>query len=65
ADGVMQATPLHMAARRGFVAIAEALLDSGAAIDAEDAKGVTPLKRALNCRRPAVAQVLRDRGANR
>jgi len=61
--GVTRATPLHMAARRGYVAIAGALLDCGAAIDARDSKGDTPLQRALNCRKDEVAQLLRDRGA--
>ena len=41
-------TPLHMAARRGTVAIAEALLAAGADVEARDAKGETPLRRAVN-----------------
>ena len=61
--GVTRATPLHMAARRGHVEIARALLDSGAALDARDRKGDTPLDRARNCRRPAVARLLLERGA--
>ena len=61
--GVMRATPLHMAARRGFVGIAQALLDCGAAIEARDRKGVTPLQRAINCRKQAVAQLLKEHGA--
>ncbi|MEO8659031.1 MAG: ankyrin repeat domain-containing protein [Bryobacteraceae bacterium] len=61
--GVTRSTPLHMAARRGFVEIARVLLDSGAAIGARDAKGDTPLRRALNCRKSAVAQLLKERGA--
>ncbi len=56
--GVTGATPLHMAARRGFVEIAQALLDCGAKLNARDRKGDTPLQRALNCRRPQVAQLL-------
>lgn len=64
-SGVTRATALHMAARRGYVGIADALLDSGAAIQATDSKGDTPLQRALNCRRPLVAKLLRDRGASR
>jgi hemoglobin len=63
-DGVTRATPLHMAARRGFVEIARALLDCGAAIDARDKKGVTPLQRAINCRKQAVAQLLKEHGAS-
>ena len=52
--GVTRATPLHMAARRGRVEIARALLDSGAAVDARDSKGDTPLQRAIDCRKGRV-----------
>jgi len=62
--GVMRATPLHMAARRGNVEIARALLDCGAALEARDRGGVTPLERSLNCRKAAVAQLLMARGAH-
>jgi ankyrin repeat protein len=58
--GVTRATPLHMAARRGFTKIARALLECGAAAGAKDRKGDTPLQRALNCRRKEVAQLLRE-----
>ena len=58
--GVMRATPLHMAARRGHVEIARALLDSGAAVNARDRKGDTPLQRAINCRKNGVSQLLRE-----
>lgn len=61
--GVTRATALHMAARRGYVGVAGALLDCGAAIDATDSKGDTPLRRAINCRREMVARLLMDRGA--
>ena len=63
--GVTRATALHMAARRGYLEIARALLDCGALIDARDSKGDTPLQRAVNCRKNAVAQLLKERGANR
>jgi len=63
--GVTGATALHMAARRGFVGIASALLDCGAAIDARDRKGDTALRRAVNFRKGEVAQLLLGRGANR
>lgn len=59
--GVTQATPLHMAARRGHLEIAQVLLDCGAAVDARDRKGETPLQRAINCRRPAIVQLLQER----
>jgi hemoglobin len=61
-NGVTRATALHMAARRGYVAIAQTLLECGAAIDARDRKGDTPLERAVNCRRPAVVQLLSESG---
>ena len=61
--GVTRATALHMAARRGHLEIASALLDCGAAIDALDSTGDSPLRRAINCRRDGVAQLLVERGA--
>jgi hemoglobin len=62
-NGSTRATALHMAARRGYADIARALLDCGAAIDARDKKGDTPLQRAINCRQDRVAQLLAERGA--
>jgi ankyrin repeat protein len=55
---------LHMAARRGNKEVAEALLDCGADINARDIAGVTPLQRAKNCRKAAVAFLLLSRGAD-
>jgi len=63
-DGAKRCTPLHMAARRGNVEIAGALLDCGANIEARDRSGDTPLKRAMNCRKAGVASLLRARGAS-
>jgi truncated hemoglobin YjbI len=63
-SGITRATALHMAARRGHVEIARALLDSGAAVHARDRKGDTPLQRAINCRRNGVSQLLVERGAD-
>jgi hemoglobin len=60
---VTRVTALHAAARRGHVEIARTLLDSGAAVNARDRKGDTPLQRAINCRRDKVARLLMDRGA--
>jgi hemoglobin len=61
--GVTRATALHMAARRGHVDIARALLDCGAAVEARDYKGDTPLERSINCRRRGVSQLLVERVA--
>lgn len=63
AGGVTRATPLHMAARRGHVGVALALLECGASIASRDTKGATPLDRAVNCRKAEVARLLRQGGA--
>jgi hemoglobin len=62
--GVKRCTPLHMAARRGNVGIAAALLDCGARIEARDSAGETPLRRAVNCGKVEVARLLLERGAD-
>jgi truncated hemoglobin YjbI len=64
ASGPTQGTALHQAARRGSVSVAQALLDHGAAIDARDAKGQTPLRRAVNCRQPQIVRLLVRHGAD-
>jgi ankyrin repeat protein len=58
-DGVTGATPLHMAARRGNAVVAKALLECGANLEARDRRGDTPLKRAINCRKLHVAELLK------
>jgi truncated hemoglobin YjbI len=63
-DGVKRCTALHMAARRGNVEVAGTLLDSGAAIEARDSLGDTPLRRAVNCGKVEVAALLVARGAD-
>ena len=57
-SGVMRTTALHMAARRGHLETARALIDCGAAVNVRDRKGDTPLRRAMNCRRNEVVQLL-------
>ena len=57
-DRVKRCTPLHMAARRGNVAVARAMLECGADPGIGDIAGVTPLQRAINCRKPEVAALL-------
>jgi truncated hemoglobin YjbI len=63
-SGVKRCTALHMAARRGNVAVAEALLEQGANIEARDFMGETPLRRAVNCGKVEVAALLLAHGAN-
>jgi truncated hemoglobin YjbI/ankyrin repeat protein len=63
-SGPTRGTPLHQAARHGFVSVAEALLDHGATIDARDAKGQTPLRRAVNCRQLPIVRLLVQHGAD-
>lgn len=57
-SGPTRGTPLHQAARRGHVAVAQALLDHGAPVDARDAKMETPLRRAVNCRQMEIVRLL-------
>jgi len=63
-DGVKHCTALHMAARRGNVEVAEALLECGAGIEFKDSAGDTPLRRAVNCNQVDVARLLVSRGAD-
>jgi ankyrin repeat protein len=53
-----------MAARRGNVVIAAALLDCAANIEARDSAGDTPLRRAVNCAKPEMVAFLLWRGAD-
>lgn len=60
-------TPLHWAAWKGHAPIVEALLDAGAAIDAENQNGhwgSTPLHAAAHGNQRAAAELLIQRGAN-
>jgi ankyrin repeat protein len=53
-----------MAARRGNISVAKALLECGANIQARDSKGDSPLRRALNCRKKEMAAFLAAHSAN-
>jgi ankyrin repeat protein len=64
ASGPTGGTALHQAARRGYVSVAQALLDHGATIDARDAKKQTPLRRAVNCRQLQIVRLLVRHGAD-
>ena len=55
---------MHQAARRGYVSVAQALLDHGATVDARDAKKETPLRRAVNCRQLEIVRLLVRHGAD-
>jgi hemoglobin len=61
ASGAKRCTALHMAARRGNTEVAEALIECGADVHARDSLGVTPLKRAKNCRKAGVVSLLAAR----
>jgi truncated hemoglobin YjbI len=63
-DGAKHCTALHMAARRGSVEVAEALLECGADIEARDSAGETPLRRAVNCDKVELAALLISKGAD-
>lgn len=63
-DGVKHCTALHMAARRGNIEVAGALLDCGAGIEMRDSLGETPLRRAVNCDKTGVAALLLARGSD-
>ena len=58
ACGATRSTALHQAARFGNVRVAAALLEQGADVNAKDSRGLTPLNRAINCRRRDVAELL-------
>jgi 26S proteasome non-ATPase regulatory subunit 10 len=64
ASGPTGGRPLHQASRRGYVSLAQALLDHGATIDTRDAKEQTTLRRAVNCRRLEIVRLLVQHGAN-
>jgi ankyrin repeat protein len=72
ARDVFGATALHTVAKRGFVSVADFLIEQGAAINAPDNKGLTPLDYALGRtpvmfgappQSPEAAALLRSRGA--
>ena len=62
--GVKRCTALHMAARRGNVEAAQALLECGADLEARDSLGETPLRRSVNCDKTQVAALLLQWGAD-
>jgi truncated hemoglobin YjbI len=63
-ESLKHCTALHMAARRGNIRVAEALLDCGANIEARDKLSDTPLRRAVNCGKVDMVAFLLSRGAD-
>lgn len=63
-DGVKRCTALHMAARRGNVRVAGALVACGADLEVRDSLGDTPLRRAVNCGKGEVVAFLLSKGAD-
>jgi len=64
ARGGMGETPLHRAARRGYIRQAEVFIESGADLNAQDDRGDTPLHAAVIQGERFVARLLVLRGAN-
>ena len=60
----MASTPLHLAADKGYPAVAELLAQHGADLDARDRGGRTPLVRAILRRQATVAQLLLEKKAD-
>jgi ankyrin repeat protein len=65
-NGYYTNTPLHLAAERGYVAVAEVLIKAGANVNEKttDKYGYTPLHSAVRNGETAVAELLIKSGAN-
>jgi hypothetical protein len=64
-DRCIRETPLHCAARKGNIKVAQLLLDRGAGVNLKNSKGWTPLHSAVYFDSFRVARLLIAHGANR
>ena len=58
-----QANPLHVAIRKGYSDVVEALIAQGVELDARTADGQTPLQLAVACEQDEIVELLRRHGA--
>ena len=58
-----QSNPLHVAIRKGYSDVVEALISQGVDVDARTADGQTPLQLAVSCEHDEIAELLRRHGA--
>lgn len=58
-----RATSLHLASQNGHLLTAEALVQSGAEVDAQTSQGIIPLRRAVGAGHEHITQVLLENGA--
>lgn len=58
-----QSNPLHVAIRKGYSDVVEALISQGVDVDAKTADGQTPLQLAIACKHDGIADLLRQHGA--
>lgn len=58
-----ESNPLHVAIRKGYSDVAEALIVQGVDLEATTADGQTPLQLAITCNRDEIAELLRKHGA--
>ena len=57
-----QSNPLHVAIRKGYSDVVEALISQGVDVDARTAEGQTPLQLAVACEHDEIAELLRRHG---
>lgn len=61
---VVERTALHIAAEKGYIAVADALITAGAEVDAPDWSGTTPLMKATEEARPDMVAFLLKKKAD-